>query len=65
MYMYNNLKDLLNAVRRPLTQYTVLNCVSHFNSVVAKRAVAEKTMFILLAWGLCQVWPSRLIEIMT
>ena len=40
------LKDSLNAVRRPLTQYTVLNSVGHFNSVVAKRAVAEKMMFI-------------------
>ena len=36
------LKELLNAVRRPLTQYTVLKCVSHFNSVAAKREVAEK-----------------------
>ena len=44
-----SLKESLNAVRRPLTQYNVLNSVGHFNLVVAKRAVAEKfekTMFI-------------------
>ena len=46
------------------TIYCIELCQS-LNSVLAKRAVAEKTMFVLLAWGLCQVWPSRLIEIMT
>ena len=44
--LLTSLKDSLNAVRRPLTQYTVVNCVSHFNSIEAKRAVAEKMMFI-------------------
>ena len=34
-----------NAVRRSLRLYTVLSCVSHFNSVIAKRIVAEKMLF--------------------
>ena len=45
-FVQQNLKDSLNAVRQPLTQHTVLNCVSHFNLVIAKRAVAEKMMFM-------------------
>ena len=48
------LKDSLNAVRRPLKPYTVLSCVSHSNLVTAKRIVAQKMMFIWLAWCLCQ-----------